>query len=185
MASRSLLGNPDWASAYIISTSSHIIDGDLPLPTIPQSVSESLSLNTNDQSIVARWAPIITYINTNARQISFTFAIADDYMPMNPFKGRAYTIQEYINALKSLEYPDYITGSKSSEVVSPQCILKIANIKAKGIVTSVSVNWNGPLSSAISGGTYSRADITIQFKEIANTVKGAINIKGFKDSERK
>lgn len=179
MPKRTIMSNPDWATAYIASVSSNIADGVLPLPSMPQSVSENLSLSTYDQAIVARWAPIISYTSTNARTISFTFGITDDYMPYYESQKRAYTIQEYINALKSLEYPRYVSNSKtnSSEVVPPQCILKLANIKAKGIVTSVSVNWNGPLSNAIAGGTYSRADISIQFKEISNAVKGAIDIK--------
>ena len=173
MAKRSIMNNVDWFSAYIASNSSQINNKVLPLPTIPESVSESLSLNTYEQAIVARSAPIISYTSTNARQLSFTFAVADDYMPTKDDKGKQYTIVEYINALKSLEYPRYT----SNQVISPQCILVLGNIKLKGIVTSVSVNWKGPLSAIMSGGVYSRADISLQFKEVANTVKGAINIK--------
>lgn len=174
MAIRTVMNNPDWFSAYIASTSSSIENGVLPLPTIPESISESISLNTFDQAIVARSAPIVSYGNTGARQVSFTFAIADDYMPTRGEGGTQYTIVEYIDALKSLEYPTYNTN----EVVVPQCVLRIGNIKLKGIVTSVSVSWKGPLSNVLMGGCYSRADISLQFKEISNTVKGAIDIKG-------
>lgn len=174
MPKRTIMNNPDWFSAYIASTSSQIGEGVLPLPTIPETIAESLSLNTNEQQIVARSAPIVSYTSTNARTISFAFPIADDYMPTRGTNGTQYTIDEYINALKSLEYPRYT----SNEVIVPQCVLKIGNIKAKGIVTSVSVNWKGPLSNILAGGCFSRADVTIQFKEVSNTVKGAINIKG-------
>lgn len=179
MPTRTIMSNPDWATAYITSISSNIQENELPLPTLPQQVSESVSLNTYDQAIVARWAPIISYTSTNARTISFTIGIADDYMPYNQSQKRVFTIQEYINALKSLEYPRYVSNNKTnaSEVVPPQCVLKLANIKASGIITSVNVNWNGPLSSAIYGGTYSRADVSIQFKEVSNTVKGSITVK--------
>lgn len=164
----------DWFSAYIASTSSGLDNGVLPLPTIPDSVSENISLNTNDQAIIARSAPIISYANTNARTVQFTFAVADDYMPTRGANGAQYTIGQYVDAIKSLEYPVY----KSNEVVSPQCVLKLGNIKLKGIVTSVSISWKGPLSNIIAGGCFSRADITVQFKEVSNVVKGAIQIKG-------
>ena len=173
MPTRTIMNNPDWFSAFIASASSNIAEGVLPLPTIPDSVQESLSLNTQDQAIIARSAPIVSYSNTNARTVSYTFAVADDYMPTRGTGGTQYTIQEYVNALKSLEYPRY----SSNEVVPPQCILKIGNIQLKGIVTSVSITWRGPLSSIVAGGTFSRADISLQFKEISNTVKGAITIK--------
>lgn len=173
MATRQVMNNPDWFSAYIASTSSNIAEGVLPLPTIPESVQESLSLNTQDQSIIARSAPIVSYANTNARTVSYTFAVADDYMPTKGTGGAQYTIQEYVSALKSLEYPKYT----SNEVVPPQCILRLGNIYLKGIVTSVSINWKGPLSNIVAGGCFSRADISLQFKEVSNTVKGSITIK--------
>lgn len=173
MPKRKIMNNPDWFSAYIASTSSNIENGVLPLPTIPESVAESISLNTQEQAIIARSAPIVSYSNTGARVISFTFAIADDYMPTRGLSGSQYSITEYIDALKSLEYPVY----KSSTVISPQCVLRIGNIKLKGIVTSVTVNWKGPLSNIIAGGSFTRADISVQFKEVSNVVKGAIDIK--------
>ena len=179
MPKRTITGNPDWVSAYITSISSSI-NGEkaLPLPTIPSSVSESISLNTAEQAIVARSAPIISYINTGARTISFTVALSDDYMPLKGASGNQYTLHEYIDALKSLEYPNY----KSNEIVVPQCVVKIANIKLAGICKSVQVNWNGPLSNAVykgsSSGTYSRADVSLQFTEVSNVVKGSVQIKG-------
>ena len=84
MPTRTKIAPPDWVSAYIVSVSSNIGSSstqDLPLPTLPSSVSESLSLNTNDQAIVARSAPIVSYINTNARTLSFTIGLSDEYMP--------------------------------------------------------------------------------------------------------
>lgn len=178
MPTRKVMKNPDWVSAYITSVSSSI-NGEkaLPLPTIPASVSESIQANTAEQAIVARSAPIISYVNTGARTISFTIALSDDYMPSKSDGGQ-YTLHEYIDALKSLEYPNY----KSNEIVVPQCIVKVANIKLAGICTSVQINWNGPLSNAIyskgNKGTYSRADVSLQFKEVSNVVKGSIEIKG-------
>lgn len=171
----------DWASAYIASVSSGFgtnnITGALPLPTLPVSVSESIAANTNEQAIVARSAPIISYVNTGARVVSFTIPLADDYMPLNE-KGERYTLHTYIDALKSLEYPAY----NKNEVVAPQVVVQVANIKLKGICTSVSINWNGPLSDAVykgsSTGTYTRADVALQFKEVSNVVKGSIDIKG-------
>lgn len=172
---RAIMNPPSWTEAYIASLSSKIDDKVLPIPTLPQSVSESISLNTSDQAIVARWAPIVSYINTNARTISLTYAIADEYMPTKA-NGDQYSINEYANALKSLEYPNYL----SNEVVVPQCVLKLANIKLAGIVTSVQINWNGPVSTAAFGSavsTYTRADVSLQFKEVSNTVHGSIKIK--------
>lgn len=155
-----------WLNAFITSTSSNI--KSLPIPTMPSSLSESISLNANEQAIVARWAPIVSYASTGSRNISLSFTVCDEYMP------DGYTIVSYVNALKSLEYPTY----KSNEVVSPQCRLKMANIDISGIVTSVSVSWGGKISGAISGGVFTIANISLQFKEVSNSVKGAIQIKG-------
>ena len=177
MPTRKIDNGVDWFSAYITSASSQLDKGVLPLPTTPQSVSEQVSLNVGEQAIIARSAPIVSYSNTNARTVSFSFAVADDYMPTKGKGGKQYTIQEYINTLKSLVYPRYT----SNEVISPQCVLSIGNIKLKGIVTSVSVTWNGPLSNILLGGCYSRADIAIQFKEVSNVVKGSITIKNGSD----
>lgn len=176
---RNVLKQVDWLSAYIISESSGFSDYTkaIPIPTLPSSVSEGVSLNTNEQAIVARWAPIITYMNTNARTVSFNFSIADDYMP------DGFNLHSYVNALKSLEYPNY----SGSNIISPQCILHLANITLKGIVTSVNVNWGGPVApvnySAYNTnkepgkGTFTRAEISLQFKEVSNTVKGSVQIK--------
>ena len=179
MPTRTKIAPPDWVSAYIVSVSSNIGSSstqDLPLPTLPSSVSESLSLNTNDQAIVARSAPIVSYINTNARTLSFTIGLSDEYMPTRA-DGSQYTLHEYINALKSLEYPNY----HEAEAVVPQVIVKVANVSLAGICTSVNVNWNGPVSNALykgaSKGTFTRADVSLQFKEVMNTVRGSISIK--------
>lgn len=179
MPRRTVLEPPDWVSAYIVSTSSSIggtTNRDLPLPTLPTSVSEAISLNTNDQAIVARSAPIVSYINTNARTLSFTIGLSDEYMP-NRTDGSQYTLHEYVNALKSLEYPNY----KDAEVVVPQVIVKVANISLAGICTGVNITWNGPVSNAIykgaNKGTFTRADVSLQFKEVMNSVKGSISIK--------
>ena len=180
MPTRSVMTCPDWATSYITSVSSGIGGSvlDLPLPTLPSALSESLSLNINEQQIVARSAPIVSYISTGSRSVSFTIALSDQYMPVNASTGRQYTLHEYIDALKSLEYPNY----KGNDIIVPQVILKLANIKLKGICTSVGVSWGGPVSSAIysgsSSGTFTRADVSLQFREVSNTVRGAIDIKG-------
>ena len=177
MPKRSVLNSPDWFSAYIASLSSGIGENILPLPTLPSGVNESVALNTFEQAIVARSAPIISYINTGARQVSFTIALADDYMPTRGEDGTQYTLHEYINTLKSMLYPNY---ESESEIVVPQCVLKIGNVKLKGILTSVQVNWNGPVSNALysssSSGTFTRADVSLQFKEISSVVKGSVQI---------
>lgn len=171
MAGRISSNPPSWYKAYIVSNSSSIVAHQLPLPTIPNSVSESVVANTNDQQIVGRSAPIVSYLSTGARTVSFTFAVADEYMPT--YNGYKYTIHTYINALKSLVYPRYT----KSNIISPQCVLHLGNITLKGIVTNVSVTWNGPVSNFIYGGNFTRADINLQFKEVTGTVKGAIDIK--------
>lgn len=170
MPTRKIMNPFDWFSAYIVSTSSGITM--LPLPTIPESVSDQLSLNTYEQAIVGRSAPIISYVNTGARQVNFTIALADDYMPTNE-SGTQYTITEYVAALKSLVYPEY--GSK---INAPNITCKIGNIKISGICTGVNVTWKGPLSNVIAGGCFSRCDVQISIKEVRATVRGATYIKG-------
>lgn len=170
MPTRSVMNPFDWFSAYIVSTSSNITM--LPLPTIPEQVSDQLQLNTYEQAIVGRSAPIISYVNTGARNVSFTIALADDYMPTDQ-SGKQYSITEYIAALKSLTYPEY----SSDKITAPDVVCKIGNVKISGIVSSVSVTWKGPLSSVVAGGCFSRADVQISIKEVRATVRGASYIK--------
>ena len=56
--------------------------------------------------------------------------------------------------------------------------MKIGNIRATGIVKSVNVNWKGPVSSLVSGGTYKNAEVSIQFVEVREAALGSISIKG-------
>ena len=172
---RTSLPEVDWVSAYLLSTSSQLTgDNYLPLPTTPQNVSEGINANTYDQDIVGRSSPLISYGSTGARTISFSIEVADDYMPMKA-NGTRYTIKSYVSALKSLVYPRY----SSLQVIAPQCTLHIGNVTSSGIVTSVNVSWGGPLSS-IDGsgvGTFTRATIQIQFKEIRAAVVGSIDIR--------
>lgn len=175
MANRKIMNSIDWFSSYITSISSNISSGvprALPIPTIPESVSESISANTYEQQIVSRSAPIVSYVSTGARTVSFTFTVSDQYMPTKS-DGSQYNIKEYVDAFKSLEYPNY----KSNEVVVPQAILVLGSIKVSGIVTQVGITWRGPVSDAISGGTFTLAEINLSFKEVRNSVLGSIQIK--------
>lgn len=164
MANRAILEPLDWFDASISCASFGV---SLPLPTIPESVSESINLNTSEQEILGRSAPIISYSSTGARKISFTIALVDDYMPTG------YNIVSYINALKSLEYPNYT----SNNLIPPSVVIKLGAINAQGIINSVSINWKGPLSNLISGGTYRGADVSISFTEVREAAKGTFEIR--------
>ena len=156
----------NWITASIVNT---VLGTSIPIPTMPSSVSESFSLNTNEQQIVARWAPIVSYASTGARNVTLSFSVFDEYLP----SGYS-NIADYVNNLKALEYPNY----RENEVVVPQCVLTMANLKLTGIVTSVSISWGGKISGAVPGGTFTIANISLQFKEVSNSVKGAIQVKG-------
>lgn len=122
---------------YMYAFINNLLTGEtIQLSLSPDSVSESISANVNQEDIVARSAPIITYTSTGARQVTVSFAQTEDTLP-DGFN----TIDSYVSALKSFVYPGYSNGLVSS----PSCQLVIGtSLNVIGICQNVNVSWKPP-----------------------------------------
>lgn len=122
---------------YMYAFINNILTGEtIQLSLSPESASESISSNVNQEDIVARSAPIITYTSTGARQVTISFNQTEDTLPSG-----FNTIDSYVNAIKALAYPTYNNGLVSS----PSCQLVIGtSLNVIGICQNVGVNWKPP-----------------------------------------
>lgn len=155
-------------SAYILNytLSSSSVGYRIPLLWSPTSMSESISATFDQQAIGGRSAPIITYSNTGARQVSLAFTVTSDYIPAS---GSFTSLDQYIRALKALVYPSY----SGSIVNSPNCLLHLPNLEINGVCSSVNIDYK---TDRYTRDGKTAAEISLTFIEVLDTVKGSINI---------
>lgn len=135
----------------------------IPLLLSPNSLSETLSANYDQQNIPGHRAPIISYSYTGARQVSLSYTVVADHVPAG------YTMNSYIQALKDLEYPTY----DASVVYAPSCTLVLPNLSIDGVCTSVTIDYK--VERTLRNGTMS-AEVSLSFTEVKNTLNGYVNI---------
>ena len=135
----------------------------IPLLLSPNSLSETLSANYDQQNIPGHRAPIISYSYTGARQVSLSYTVAADHVPAG------YTMNSYIQALKDLEYPTY----DASVVYAPSCTLVLPNLSIDGVCTSVTIDYK--VERTLRNGTMS-AEVSLSFTEVKDTLNGYVNI---------
>ena len=166
-------GSPIKIEWFTASLSSNTLNGGtvIPILFIPESVEESFDVNMATENIIGFSSPIIAYSNTGARRISYSFTVLDDMMPYKT-DGTQWNIVSYTNAIKALEYPNY---NSTGVIEAPECRLKLGQIDAYGVITSVGLSWSRP-TDAIAGGVYSTCTVTISFTEVRNAAVGAIEI---------
>ena len=119
----------------------------IPLLLSPNSLSETLSANYDQQNIPGHRAPIISYSFTGARQVNMSFTILADHVPIG------YDMNSYIQALKDLEYPTY----DASIVYAPSCTLVLPNLSIDGVCTSVTIDYK--VERTLRNGTMSADNI--------------------------
>lgn len=137
---------------------------NIPLLFSPDAISESINSSYDQQNIPGRSAPIISYSYTGARQLSISFLVTPDHVPIG-----YSSIQQYINALKALEYPKYDNGIVSS----PNCEVHLPGIDLDGVCTSVSIEYK---SDRYTRNNSMAANVSLSFLEIQGTIKGSIEI---------
>lgn len=156
--------------SYIINLAT---DTWVPLPVLPESVTESVSASWSPTSIPGRSASYYTYAGTNNRTLSFSFTLHRDLL--SELSTGSYDFNNIPNYLKSLCYPEY----SSSLVRPPVCILKLADvIKMRGICTSVTVTHQLPLRNLVNSRItsanfsedkkiqYNYLNVSLQFTEV-------------------
>lgn len=128
---------------------------------LPDELSESIESSFEEQPIRGRSEAYQGYSNTGPYSVSFDVTLYDDYCENG--------IQNTINNLKALAYPDY-----SGTIISPLCYVRFGNmISMKAIVSSVSISRSKPYRD----GVYLSATVGFEFTECENKSKSVRDIE--------
>ena len=138
----------------------------IPILWTPESLSETVSSSYDQQNIPGRSAPVISYSYTGARQVSISFTVTADYLPVG-FKS----VKSYVDAIKALEYPSY----SSNIVTAPNASLHLLNLEINGVCSTVSIEYKMDRFTQDRGMS---ASVSLTFIEVQETIKGSIEIAG-------
>lgn len=148
------ISNNDYSS----NNKSHVYE----LPCYPDEISDSISVNWSDVSIIGR-TPILAYNSTGLRNISFSM---DLHLDMYNGYGTVYSaidlshkVKVLLKNLRAAAYPIY----SSSGLKPPMVIFKFGNLMMKGVLRSISFQWKKP----IIDGCYSLCSVSVNMDEIA------------------
>ena len=153
----------------------HILDSNgngtfMVLPTIPESISDTLNVSFNQTNILARSAPIFSYQYSGPRQVTINLSLHRDIMydinynlsNVNVEIGDDY-VDTLINYLQAAALPKY---SATSKMVNPPMVaVRFGNDTfVKGVVTGgVSLTKKLPL---LSNGKYALIDVSFTVYEV-------------------
>ncbi len=161
-------------NSYIISLSNKTW---VPLPVIPEQITESIGVDWGTINIPGRSANYKTYNGTSNRNFSITLKLHEDLLS-------DCGLSDIIYFLKSLAYPEYT----QNEIRPPVCIIKVMDdIKARGIVNSISVNHSLPIKELIKNNAhtgklkYAVKTVTIEFTEVPIGAPSSTDILNNKD----
>ena len=134
---------------YLYHTNQFIL-----LPTYPEQISDSLGVNFNSTSLLARSAPIFSYSNSGPRSLRISLHLHRDMMwdlnykvsNLNLEIGEDY-IDTLIKQIQSIALPRYAAATKM--VDPPMIAIRFGNeIYIKGVVTDgITIEYSGPIGS--------------------------------------
>lgn len=147
------------------------------LPTMPESINDTMTSTFQGTNALSRSAPIQSYSNSGPRQITFTFELHRDIMEdlnkdvsnlkdnVVDFQDKDYVdvLLNYLQACALPKYNIYKSGSKAVE--PPQVAVRMGNdIFIRGVVSgSVGVTYNKPI---LDNGKYAKVTVTLPVTEV-------------------
>ena len=147
------------------------------LPTMPESISDTMTSTFSSTNALSRSAPIQSYNNSGPRQITFNFELHRDIMDdlntgISNLKENVVDIGDkdyvdlllnYLQACALPKYNIYKSGSKAVE--PPQVAIRMGNdIFIRGVVSgAISVTYNKPI---LDNGKYAKVSVTIPVTEV-------------------
>lgn len=150
-------------SDYFDSFILNLATGSIIEFAMPRSITDNISASFEAQNVRGRSAPMQSYSETGARQISFQIEIQAD------FCKEEFNVT--IAKLKALAYPVY-----SSEVINPSCMIKLGNvINSKFIINSVGINYDE--AAPMRDHMYTKASVSIEAVETPMEAKSATEIE--------
>lgn len=139
----------------------------VPLPVIPEQVSEAVASVWGETSIIGRSAGYRSYQGTSNRTVSFGLKFHLDLLHELSLTNNI-DLTNIVDFLKSLCYPEY----RPSQIRPPVCILKLADvIKIRGTCNSVNATHSLPIKDMVFGTyknqkRYAIIDVQLNFTEV-------------------
>lgn len=147
------------------------------LPTMPESITDTMTSTFSSTNALSRSAPIQSYNNSGPRQVGFNFDLHRDIMEdlntgISNLKENVVDIGDkdyvdlllnYLQACALPKYNIYKSGSKAVE--PPQVAVRMGNdIFVRGVINgSVSVTYNKPI---LDNGKYAKVSVAFQVTEV-------------------
>jgi hypothetical protein len=147
----------------------------MPLPIIPEEISDNVSAIFSPIDILGRSSPLQGYSGGSSRVVSFSLKLHEDLYMFNTSTNEPYgTPNLYLNNLvaylKSLVFPQYTTT-----IVPPEVIIVIGRtIGIRGVPKSVDVSWSGPIN--LDTMTYKECTVSFSMEEITDKPYNASDI---------
>lgn len=191
----STLGNSSLIENYVYL---HHTDTLVLIPAWPESITDTMNANYSETSVLARSAPIYSYINSGPR--AFTISVQLHRDMMNSINLSNSTLNLNLNKVDTTDYVDLLIAqlqavalpryAASEKMVNPPLVsVRFGNdIFCKGVVNgSVSVTYSGPI---LKGDKYALATIEFSMSEVdpydADTVMKVGGFRGLNtDLERR
>ena len=104
------------------------------LPCYPDEIQDTVSGIWNDQNIIGRSAPVSAYTGASYRNISFSVLLHREL-------SRGTSIEELLANIRRSVYPAYSSGG----YVPPITTIRIGDMKVKGLMQSMTYNWQKPI----------------------------------------
>lgn len=140
------------------------------LPSMPESVTDTLQANFHSESLLSRSAPIFTYQNSGPRSIQVSLKLHRDMLQESNYGVSDFNVEigdDYVDTLirqiQAIALPRYNTNTK---LVDPPIVaLRFGNeIFIKGVISgSISIEYSGPIRA---DGKYNVVNITFNVNEI-------------------
>lgn len=145
-------------------------DNFIVLPTIPDTITDTLQANYQSTSLLSRSAPIFTYSNSGPRSVQLSFRLHRDMMQDINYGKSNFNVElgdDYVDTLikkiQAMALPRYDSDTK---LVDPPIVaIRLGNeVFIKGVISGqISVAYSGPINY---NRKYSLVDIGFTVNEI-------------------
>jgi hypothetical protein len=157
------------------------------LPTVPESITDSMTVNYSPTTPLSRSAPIYSYISSGPRSFTVTLNLHRDMMNEINVSASNLNIDELsrddyvdimIKQLQAAALPKYAAAEK---MVNPPIIaVRFGNdIFCKGVVTgAVTITYSGPI---LANDKYAQISVDFQVSEIdPYDAESVMSVGGFR-----
>lgn len=146
------------------------LDSLIILPTYPDSITDTMSVNFNQSSPLGRSAPIYSYSSSGPRVVRVDFKLHRDMMKQINYGNSALNspltddlVDMFVKHVQAAAVPEYAASAK---MVNPPIVaVKFGqDVFCKGVVTgAVSVTYDLPI---LENGKYATIGISFDLSEI-------------------